>query len=281
MSTAGTVRRAGFAALLFVADLCLFANPSVLAGLLRPAPGALFSVLVAASGFAALYWRHRAPVGVLWLTCSQVVVLFCLATNGLVPHYMPTLSVLVATYTLGAVHARSARYLPVATAALCATALDVMAWNNVEPEIAGRTTIVVGCALAGFGAWTAGRARRASAYRDTLLEIGRLAVAQRITAQERLEAARVSQHALADAVSAMVMQAAGAGQVLRRDPGRTATALRRIEDIGGRAVQDLRQTLAAMSAGPLEVKPSGLEVESRASRSSEMVQWVLAHVARR
>ncbi|SHN75275.1 hypothetical protein [Cryptosporangium aurantiacum] len=279
-------RRVGLPVLLFAADLCLFANPSVLAGLGRPGP--LFAVLVAASGFVALVWRDRAPVAVLWVTCSEVVLLFCLATNGLVPHYMPTLSVLLATYTLGALRIRSARYLPLAIVALSATALDVMAWNGVEPEISGRATIVVGCALSGLGAWTAGRTRMAGARQEALLEVGALAVAQRAVAQERLEAARASQHALADAVSAMVMQAAGAGQVLRRDPSRTATALRRIELIGGQAMRELRQALAAVPAGPpapaLEVEqclPPAPRGRRRARRSPDMMQWVLTHVARR
>lgn len=114
-------------------------------------------------------------------------------------------------------------------------------------------TVVFFVGLAFAGPWFVGRLtrernRRVAAFR----ELGQQAIAEReereqaAIAEERVRVGRELQDIIAHNVSAMVIQAGGARQLVRTDPERARSTILTVEQVGREALGDLRRVLGML-----------------------------------
>jgi signal transduction histidine kinase len=81
------------------------------------------------------------------------------------------------------------------------------------------------------------------------LELAREEEGRRAVAVERVRLARELHDIVSHAVTVMVLQAAGANQVMATDPGRARAALASVEEVGTQAMGELRRLLSVLRAG--------------------------------
>ncbi|MFD2094298.1 sensor histidine kinase [Blastococcus deserti] len=218
-------------------------QPALLADL-QPSPPVL---LLAVAGYVPLAWRRRAPLAVF-----AAVWLHSVAAHLLVSGYRPTLSVLLALYTVAAV-CRPARSVPALAAAFVVSGLSLVAELADVPSSLRAATLWGGIPLFalldlvtwGVGVWV-GRTRQDRA--DLLARRDR-AAREAVTA-ERDRIARELHDIVAHAVTIMVVQAAGARRVLPRDPRQAEGALTNIEETGKQAMIELRRLLRVLGQQP-------------------------------
>ena len=221
----------------------LLAGGSAAAGQ-RVAPAAVI-VAYAVAGNAALCWRRRAPLatfGVLWVHALAAM---------LVPGYRPSLGLLVALYTVAARRDRWTA-LGALLAVLVTSGITVAYEAGAAPaDVRQQTALanaaflaVVDAVVYGIGRWVhANRLRAREADRR------RLAAAREAVAAERSRIARELHDIVANAVTVMVLQAAGARRLARTDPGMAEQALGRIEEVGIQATGELRRLLGVLGGG--------------------------------
>jgi signal transduction histidine kinase len=241
------------AAVLCVVDLLLASDlPASSTNPLDPKVPRPLLVGYAVLGYAALRWRRRAPVwvfAIMWLHSMIAVQLMV---------YRPMLGLLAALYTVAAY-----RSVGTALVALLAvyvdsgfiTAEDVQAQPQdlrTRYMVGGLVTwAIVDCMVFGVGRW-AGASRRHARH----LEQRRQAAAREAVAAERSRIARELHDIVSHAVTVIVLQAAGAQRVLKADPTRAGQALADIEDLGTRAMGELRRLLGVLRAGEADVDPN-------------------------
>ncbi|MFF9120515.1 sensor histidine kinase [Streptomyces massasporeus] len=189
-------------------------------------------VLFAAAG-AALYWRRRRPVRVLWVTLAA---------------WAPTLGssystlggvVIVALYSVGR-HADDTRWgrLGVVAALAAVTAdglVNSLHWGE----------ICFGC-LVMSGAWYVGRRLLLRTERAAQLRHEQAAEARRIVAEERTHIARELHDVVAHRVSMMTVQAGAARMVAADDPQGALEAMTAVEEAGRQALDELRHLLGVL-----------------------------------
>jgi signal transduction histidine kinase len=199
------------------------------------------AIAFAAVGLAVLWLRVRSPFIVLLALCAHAVI-----TSMLLP-YRPVTVVCVA---LASVAMREPLRLLAASVlpAGCALTAWVLNETHQHPNLptARVTGLVVGyllCLLAalGFGLW-----RRVTLERVELADQARDEAARAAVAEERLRVARELHDIVAHAVTVMVLQAAGARQVLRHEPCRAEDALAAVQDEGVQAIEELRRLLSVL-----------------------------------
>ncbi|QDQ09378.1 sensor histidine kinase [Streptomyces spectabilis] len=206
--------------------------------------GQLAVVAAALVCAAVLVFRRRRPVAVFLAVTGGILVTDVLyATTGFL--YDPTTASAVALYTVAA-HCRA----PVAWAALvCQLVFSSQAVNiMLSGEAAESLKHLVFYMLTDIAVWTTGRwaaFSRATAAADRRL----LTAAREAVVAERVRTARELHDVVANAVTVMVLQAAGARCVGDRDPERVGEALRRIESLGTTAMAELRHLLLVLRAG--------------------------------
>jgi signal transduction histidine kinase len=209
--------------------------------MLRPMP--VSTVALAAVALALLWLRTRAPFTVLLALCGHAVI-----TSALLP-YRPVTFVSVA---LASVAMRAPlRWLALAMLpAGCALIAWVADELRIDPHlerarVVGAAVGYLVCLLAavGFGLW-----RRATLERVELADQARDEAARAAVAEERLRVARELHDIVAHAVTVMVLQAAGARQVLRQQPCRAEDALAAVQDEGVQAIEELRRLLGVLRA---------------------------------
>ena len=218
-------------------DLTLFSGLA-LGPATKPMP---IAIAFAAVGLAVLWLRVRSPFIVLLALCAHAVI-----TSMLLP-YRPVTFVCVA---LASVAMREPLRLLAASVlpAGCALTAWVLNETHQHPNLptARVTGLVVGyllCLLAalGFGLW-----RRVTLERVELADQARDEAARAAVAEERLRVARELHDIVAHAVTVMVLQAAGARQVLRHEPCRAEDALAAVQDEGVQAIEELRRLLSVL-----------------------------------
>lgn len=164
---------------------------------------------------------------------------------GLVlPSYEPFTALMLTTYHL--VRWRPARSTIWFVLAL-AVPLGVHAWNGATgtgTSPAGLAGIAVVWTVISVGVWAAAGSARRSAELGRLREEAMAARAQLAMQEQRLVLAREIHDSVAHGVSAIALQAAGAGAVVRRGGGPgVADALAAIEATSSEVVRELRRLL--------------------------------------
>jgi signal transduction histidine kinase len=235
------VQDAALAATFFALDLLGFWDRRVLDGGALPP---VIIVLYGAVGYTALLWRRRAPVivfGALWLHSLVALQL---------PGYHPTLGVLVALYTVAAYRADAAAYAALALVFVPA-AFNVAEEVQVAPAAQRDQILVASSAVylvLVFGVWAIGRWIAASRRKVLDLDQRRLAEARGAVDAERVRIARELHDIVAHSVTIMVLQAAGAERMLRRDPDLAGRALATVREVGTEAMSELRRMLTVLRA---------------------------------
>jgi signal transduction histidine kinase len=196
-----------------------------------------------------LVWRRRAPLAV--AACNGVGrAAQALVTGSWVASFGIVLPTLVALYSTGA-YARGSRawfgYGFIVGGLLVATAYDIPAtetdlWNGLFFYL---LTLLVFA----MGLYVQGRRRSA----ELELHAGRLererAEQARAVTEERARIARELHDVVAHSVSATVVQAEAAEEVLSRSPDSARHSLTRIQQTGREALGELRRLLGVMRSG--------------------------------
>ena len=209
-----------------------------------PQPDSLI-VLAGAISVPVLAFRRRAPVRVcLAMSMYAVAVTATLGSR-------PLISLLAALYS-ASVLCRRSRALVALFAVLAAHGVAVAyeaSFPNVTPGDVVLIAVLYGLldlTTWAAGRWGAGAAARAKAVE---LEESRAALARQAVAEERLRIARELHDIVAHAVTAMTLQAAGAGRLVVADPERAAQAMKSVQVLGQQAIAELRRLLAVLRAG--------------------------------
>ncbi|MDG6101863.1 two-component sensor histidine kinase [Dactylosporangium aurantiacum] len=222
-------------------------------------------ILAAVAAFAALAWRHRAPVAVLAVECGHGVAMWFLLHD-----YRPWVALVVALYTVAA--RRPLAVSGAAYAGACARGLfSAVDSFRVEPVPAARTgefvvTAVMFVLLFG-SAWAAGLVVRAHHARVAQLERAQRAARTEAVTLERQRIAAELHDVVSHSVTVMVLQAAGASRLGAADADRVHQSLLHIQQAGQQAMAELRRLLEVIRvdgpAGrpPLGPQPSLKDVE--------------------
>lgn len=196
--------------------------------------------LVIAVGFLPLIWRRRFPR---WVFASTVVFSICVALSF--SRFVPLLAVWVALYTVSARCSRGAASTAFIVAIIPVALNASSEWGSAAAELKSNAIVVsvvaglLACLIAfGVGRW----ARWSVAQRNTIAEMAGSAA----VALERSRIACDLHDVVAHSVSLMMLQAAGAEQVVRAEPDMAITALRHVDALGSQAIAELRRMLDLM-----------------------------------
>jgi signal transduction histidine kinase len=213
------------------------------------APAWLVPLLtVAVFGTLLLRWRHP-------LLVFAIQWIYSLA-GLLMPHYAPFAGLLVA---LHAVACQVSTRLSLGLLALCTLPFAVHNYNAAI-ERSGDLLATV----AAFGAvwllitaavWAVGRRTYTANRRAQLLQAWQAQEAAEAVRNERLRLARDLHDIVTHAVSAIILQAAGAQTLVGRQDEQVKAALRTIESAGVQAMQELHRLLGLLRS----VDPDGDE----------------------
>jgi signal transduction histidine kinase len=212
----------------------------------------------------ALLVRRRAPVAVFW-------ALWVLGLAGLVmPRYTPFACLLVALHGLAA--RRPARVAGPALVAMAApfgvNSLLAVSDAAEDRRLLALIATVAGWAVLAVAAFSLGRVTFAANRRAELLEELRIRDTAQARQAERLRLARELHDVVSHAVTAMLLQAAGARTLTDRD-GPVGTALSAIESSGRRAMGELHEMLDLLRQVP---EPAAAEANAGVARIRDLTE---------
>jgi signal transduction histidine kinase len=202
-----------------------------------------------------LVWRDRAPVVVFALQWLLTVLAW-----PFMPIYTPVVGVPLALYTVAVLRSRKESLL-----ALLASAVPVGLGAAVafrvysEPALQLQSFIpnAILLVIVTIGAWGAGRVARASQQHVQYLETERETVREAVAA-ERSRIARELHDIVSHAVTAMVLQAAGAARIANTNFAQVKQSLGNIETTGRRAMAELRRLLGVLEAADPDGRTTGI-----------------------
>jgi signal transduction histidine kinase len=227
-----------------------------LGSLIGGSPAAVVIVLLM---IVPVAFRRRAPVAAFviavmagaWQVLGLSVHTAGTARAGPLPS---DLALLVLLYTVAAYRPR--RYsIPALLTCFGGSLIAVLVWSPLPQADVGQRLFVAGFLFGGISlaCWILGDSMRyrrgyyaALEERAARLEAERHAEAKVAAAAERARIARELHDVVAHHVSVMVVQADGAGYVLRSDPDRAATALAAVSATGRHALTELRRLLGVL-----------------------------------
>ncbi|MGH3787697.1 MAG: sensor histidine kinase [Pseudonocardiaceae bacterium] len=192
-----------------------------------------------------LAWRDRAPVAIFamqWVLTA--------AAWPIMPRYVPVVGIPVALYAV-AVHRSRKTSLLALLAAFIPIGLDAAVAFRVNDTLADQLLQFIPnlilLVIITVGAWGAGRVTRASQEHVRQLEEQRETVREAVTA-ERGRIARELHDIVSHAVTAIVLQAAGAARVANTNFAQVTQSLANIETTGKQAMAELRRLLGVLEA---------------------------------
>lgn len=189
--------------------------------------------------FTVLLWRWRQPIPVFWLQWVYGL------TGLFVPGYQSFFGLLVA---LHAVASRCRPRIAAVTFAACIVPFGINSYNSAADRANSVATFATAASLWAVltaAVWGLARLTYAADRRADLLQKVQEAQAARALQEERLRLARELHDVVANAVSAMILQAAGARRVGAPDnPAHQALAV--IESAGVQAMRELHRLLGLL-----------------------------------
>lgn len=237
-----SVRDVSVAAVVAALDLVLFSELLLSSTVTQDRSSAAAMIVAALANLAVLTVRRRFPLPALVALCALSAVVALALT------YRPILPVCIA---LGTVTSRGRAKAAAAGLALAVatTASWVIDEVQTSPEVDSTSVAVflgiaytlVVVVAAGIGRW----ARTARERLRLMDERRRLEALQAVEA-ERLRLARELHDIVSHAVTIMVLQASGARRIMGRDRARAESALTTVEEVGGRAMNELRRLLGVL-----------------------------------
>lgn len=208
-------------------------------------PELLLVWIYALATVVPLAWRERAPISVFAIEWVLTV-----AAWPMMPLYTPVVGVPVALHAV-AVHRRrkvslTALLVSSIPVVLCA-AVAFRNYSAFGDQINSFIPNAVMLVIVTIGAWGAGRVTRASQQHVQQLEEQRETVREAVAA-ERGRIARELHDIVSHAVTAIVLQAAGAARVAKKDFAQVTQSLANIETTGKQAMAELRRLLGVLEA---------------------------------
>jgi signal transduction histidine kinase len=212
-----------------------------------------------------LIWRRRAPLAV--AACNGFGrAAQALATGSWVATDGITLSTLVALYSAGAYGKGARAWLGLG---LIVSALTVAAAYDIPQDEAdlwnGLFFYLLAFLVFAVGLYVRGRRRSAELELQTERLERERAEQARAVAEERARIARELHDVVAHSVSATVVQAEAAEEVLGDEPDRARQSLVRIQDTGREALGEMRRLLGIMrdgaESGDLAPQPGVADIE--------------------
>jgi signal transduction histidine kinase len=202
-----------------------------------------------------LRWRDRAPVTVFAVQWVLTVIAW-----PFMPYYTPVVGVPLALYAV-AVHRSKKTSLWAMLASSVPIGLDAaVAFRNfptLDLQIVTFVPNATFLVIITVGAWGAGRVTRASQQHVQKLERERETVREAVTA-ERSRIARELHDIVSHAVTAIVLQAAGASRVAKTNFAQVTQSLAHIEATGKQAMAELRRLLGVLEASNPDNHAAGL-----------------------
>ena len=200
-------------------------------------------VLFAVAGYVALAWRTIAPIAVL-----AIVLLHVQVAATLIPEYVPTLSVLLALYTVSLTMSRAWSLPALAASVLALWPAVVQEGETASP--ADRTDAVLLSLLAysliAMTAWAVGQFERSRRRYVAEVSLRHRAEQQAAMATERNRIAGELHDIVGHAVTVIILHAAGAKQQAATRPEAVEESLELIETAGRQAMRELRVMLALL-----------------------------------
>ncbi|WP_189864091.1 sensor histidine kinase [Streptomyces poonensis] len=194
-------------------------------------------------GYLPLLWRRRFPLPVLLIVVAHALLAWVVAYG-----YVPTFNVWLGLYAVAFHCGRRAAVIGLLAASTQAALNVVDEVRRSEPAVRSEALVVsavlgtvIVLTIFGVGRWAAWTVRQQRL-------VAELAAAEAITA-ERGRITRDLHDIVAHAVSLMVLQAAGAAKILRKDPDRAQEALHHVDVLGQQAIGELRRMLGILTDG--------------------------------
>jgi signal transduction histidine kinase len=205
-----------------------------------------------------LAWRDRAPVTVF---ASQWVV--TMVAWPFMSTYAPVVGIPVALYAVSVHRSRKislstllASFIPNGIAAAGVALIDhATLTEKIFPFIADIAFLYIMT----VGAWCAGRVSRAIRRHVQHLEHERENAREvELLATERRRISRELHDIISHAVTAIILQAAGAARIAKTDLTQVMQSLANIETTGKQAMTELRQLLRLLEASDLDSHATGI-----------------------
>ncbi|HZA16124.1 MAG TPA: histidine kinase [Pseudonocardiaceae bacterium] len=208
-------------------------------------PWLIFVWLYGLAMLVPLLWRDRAP-----LTVFSIQWVLTVAAWPFMPYYTPVVGIPVALYAVSAHHSKKnsllallASFIPIGLGAAVAFRIYTDPSSQLHSFIPNAILLVI----VTIGAWGAGRVTRTSQQHVQKLERERETVREAVTA-ERSRIARELHDIVSHAVTAIVLQAAGASRVANTNFAQVTQSLANIETTGKQAMTELRRLLGVLEA---------------------------------
>lgn len=202
--------------------------------------------LYALAVLVPLAWRDKAPTIV--FTTQWILTV---AAWPIMPLYAPVIGIPVALHAV-AVHCHKKTTLRALLASTVPIGLNATVafrvWHDPAMQLQSTIPNAIILVIVTVGAWAAGRATRANQFHVQRLESERETVRDAVTA-ERSRIARELHDIVSHAVTAIVLQAAGAARVAHTNFAQVIQSLANIETTGKQAMAELRRLLGVLEAG--------------------------------
>ncbi|MGH4010100.1 MAG: sensor histidine kinase, partial [Pseudonocardiaceae bacterium] len=202
-----------------------------------------------------LAWRDKAPVAVFAIQWVLTVTAW-----PIMPRYTPVVGVPIALYAV-AVHRDRKTSLLALLASLVPIGIAATVAFRIYPALAQQLQSFIPnfifLAIITVGAYGAGRVTRASQQHVQELERERETVREAVSA-ERGRIARELHDIVSHAVTAIVLQAAGAARVAHTNFAQVTQSLANIESTGKQAMAELRRLLGVLEASDPANYPAGM-----------------------
>ncbi|MGH3822671.1 MAG: sensor histidine kinase [Pseudonocardiaceae bacterium] len=208
-------------------------------------PWLIFVWLYAIGVLVPLRWRDRAPVAIFAVQWVLTVIAW-----PFMPLYNPVVGVPLALYAVAVHRSKKTSLLAMLASAvpigLCA-GVSFRNYPALDLQIMTFVPNVTFLVIITLGAWGAGRVTRASQQHVLALESERETVREAVAA-ERSRIARELHDIVSHAVTAIVLQAAGASRVAKTNFAQVTQSLAHIETTGKQAMAELRRLLGVLEA---------------------------------
>jgi signal transduction histidine kinase len=238
---------------LFVLNYFIFSKWAVLTQVVSR-PSLILVWLYALAVLVPLRWRDRAPIPVFTIQWILTV-----AAWPIMPFYTPVIGIPVALYAV-AVHCGKKTSLRALLTSTIPIGLDATAafriYDKLDMQLQSFIPNATLLVIVTVGVWGAGRVTRINQFHVQRLESERKTVREAVTA-ERSRIARELHDIVSHAVTAIVLQAAGAARVANKNVAnknfaQVTQSLANIETTGKQAMAELRRLLGVLDAS----KPS-------------------------
>jgi signal transduction histidine kinase len=219
-------------------------------------PWLIFVWIYAVGALVPLAWRDKAPVIVFVIECILTAIAWPFVT-----YYVPVSGVPVALYAVAVHRSKKTSLLALLASAVplgLNSAAQFKFYTEFQFQIRSFIATAVFLLIVTIAAWGTGRLTRASQLHVQQLERERETVREAVAA-ERTRIARELHDIVSHAVTAIVLQAAGASRVANTNFAQVTQSLANIEAMGKQAMAELRRLLDVLEASSPDNPAAGLD----------------------